>query len=261
MELEPYLRRIEFSGPLAPNLETLQQLHLHHATHIPFENLDIQLGKPILLDIDHLQRKLIDQHRGGYCFEQNHLLQAVLREIGYKVIACDARVSIGPDAWTARTHMLLVISLPEGDFLCDVGFGGDGLLLPVRIDGEPHEQFLWTYRVSIAGNQRLLQLKSKEGWIDLYEFDSSGCLPIDFEIGNWYTSTHPNSGFVKTLTAQLPLPDARHILRNRVYTVDRFHSQETQELQSKAELLDLLENVFRLSFPASTQFRNPAFDQ
>jgi N-hydroxyarylamine O-acetyltransferase len=261
VELSAYLSRIQYDGPVKPDLQTLQKLHLQHATHIPFENLDIQLGFPILLDIEHLQEKLIHRRRGGYCFEQNHLFQAALLEIGYNVTACDARVNIGTNAWTARTHMLLIVSLPESKFLCDVGFGGDGLLRPVRIDGESHTQFLWSYRVHNDGNLKTLQSKKQEEWIDLYQFDPSGCLAVDFEVANWYTSTHPGSRFTTTLTAQLPLPDARHILRNRLYSIDRANSQESREIKTKSELLDLLRSVFGLSFPPETEFRNPVFDR
>jgi N-hydroxyarylamine O-acetyltransferase len=89
MALDPdaYLSRIGYRGPLAADTATLRALHLAHATHIPFENLDIQMGLPIRLDLDSLQDKLVRRRRGGYCFEQNSLLQAVLRSAGFEVIA------------------------------------------------------------------------------------------------------------------------------------------------------------------------------
>lgn len=259
MDLSAYLKRIEWQGEVRPDLETLRGIHLHHATRIAFENLDIQLGLPISLDLAALEDKMVRRRRGGYCFEQNHLFLAVLREIGFSVMPCEARVRMGMKIVTSRTHMLLIVSLPQGQFVCDVGFGGEGLLFPIRLDGEPHEQFLWTYRVVEEGRLRVVQSQHKDGWFDLYAFDPAGCAPIDFEVANWYTSTHPKSRFVQTLTAQLPLPDARHILRNRTYLIDRGSREETREVQNPVELLELLERVFGLSFPSETRFRNPVF--
>jgi len=260
MNLAAYLERIKWHGPVACNLETLREIHFHHATQIPFENLDIQLGIPISLDLAHLEEKMITRRRGGYCFEQNHLFQAALREIGFKVTACDARVRMGVNVIASRSHMLLLASAPEGQFLCDVGFGGEGLLYPVAMDGEAHQQFLWNYRVAQEGRLRVLQSKHEDRWMDLYAFDPIGCEPVDFEVANWYTSTHPKSRFVLTLTAQLPLPDARHILRNRQYTIDRGSQVESSEIKTKEELLELLRSVFDLRVPPDAHLRNPSFD-
>jgi len=124
MNRTAYLRRINWNGPAKPDLETLRNLHLQHATHIPFENLDIQPGKTISLDLESLVRKMIQHNRGGYCFEQNTLFQAMLMEIGFDVIACEARVRMGRSIMALRTHMLLVVTLKEGRYLADVGFGG-----------------------------------------------------------------------------------------------------------------------------------------
>jgi len=259
MNLAAYLKRIKWQGAINKNLETLRAIHFHHATQIPFENLDIQMGIPISLDIAHLEEKMVEHRRGGYCFEQNHLFQAVLREIGFQLRACDARVRMGVSVTGSRTHMLLVVTLPEGEFICDVGFGGEGLLYPVPIDGETHQQFLWNYRVTLEGRLRVLQSKHEDQWLDLYAFDPIGCEPIDFEVANWYTSTHPRSRFVLTLTAQLPLPEARHILRNRLYNIDHGDQIESRELKSKEELLDLLHSVFGISLPPNSSFRNPTF--
>jgi N-hydroxyarylamine O-acetyltransferase len=259
MNLSSYLQRIEWRGPLHADLDTLRQIHFHHATHIPFENLDIQMGIPISLDVARLEEKIVTRRRGGYCFEQNHLFQAVLREIGFQVTACEARVRMGVNITGARSHMLLVVLLPQGEFVCDVGFGGDGLLYPLPMDGKAHQQFLWNYQVIPEGRLRVVRSKYNDRWSDLYAFDPAGCQPIDFEVANWYTSTHPRSRFVLTLTAQLPLPEARHILRNRLYIVDRRESQETREMKNKNELLELLSVVFGLSLPVDTHFRNPTF--
>src|ERR1700756_4948956 len=92
MDLKAYSARIGYTGAFAPTAETLAELHLAHATHIPFENADILLGRPIRLDQESLQAKLVAQRRGGYCFEQNLLFAAALEELGFRVTRLAARV-------------------------------------------------------------------------------------------------------------------------------------------------------------------------
>src|SRR5262249_26564564 len=95
LDLDAYCARVNYAGPPTPPLETLPALHLAHATHIPFENLDILLGRGIRIDLDSLQAKLVHARRGGYCFEQNTLFQAVLEQLGFRVTALAARVRVG----------------------------------------------------------------------------------------------------------------------------------------------------------------------
>ena len=259
MNIEAYLKRIDWTGPARADFETLNRLHQQHATRIPFENLDIQLGKPILLDLPSLERKMIQDRRGGYCFEQNTLFQNVLNEIGFNVIACEARVRMGRAIISPRTHMMLIVTLPEGRFLADVGFGGDGLLLPVSVDGSVCDQFLWKYRVVKEEGALLLQTLKKQNWFDLYTFAPEPRYPPDFEVANWYTSTHPESRFVLTLTAQRPTPEARYILRNKLLVIENGKEEISRELQSNEELLTVLDQMFDLKFPENTSFRAMQF--
>ena len=127
IDLKAYAGRIEHKGQLAPNLATLQALHLAHATHITFENLDLLMGKPIRLDLESLAAKLIQGGRGGYCFEQNALFAGALEEIGFRVTRLAARVRMGSQKITPRTHMLLAVDIAGECYLADVGFGDDGI--------------------------------------------------------------------------------------------------------------------------------------
>jgi N-hydroxyarylamine O-acetyltransferase len=155
--------------------------------------------------------------------------------------------------------MLLIVNLADGRFLADVGFGGDGLILPVPLDHEEHTHYLWKYRVVEEGELLVLQTFRQEAWLDLYAFVPQPQHPVDFEVANWFTSTHPESRFVQTLTVQLPTPEARYILRNKTFTIDRGRKQESRELRDREELLSVLDQTFGLSFPADTPFRNPVF--
>ena len=256
MNLDAYLRRIEYSGVLEPSAQTLAALHLAHATHIPFENLDILLGKTIKLDVESLERKLIDGRRGGYCFEQNLLFSAVLEQLGFAVTRLLARVRYRATALRPRTHMNLLVAFPEGRWIADVGFGADGLLLPVPFgDGAESRQFPWTYRVAGAGDRWVMQSFRESAWLDLYAFTLDPQEPVDYETANWYTSTHPNSRFVQTLTVQRLRADARLTLRNRELITDRGETVTSRTLQDQAEIIAVLAESFGLEFPPDTTFR------
>jgi N-hydroxyarylamine O-acetyltransferase len=260
MDLEAYFRRIGYDGPREPTLRCLEALHLAHATRIPFENLDIQLGRPIRLDLESLQAKLVRAGRGGYCFEQNTLFAAVLARLGFTVDTLEARVRLGvTEPPRPRTHMALRVRLGSGDWLADVGFGGEGLLLPVPFGGGECTRLGDTYRLRPEGRVTLLQCRKPEGWLDFYALEPEPALAIDFELGNHYTSTFPESGFVRTLTVQLPAPDLRRILRNRTLTTLRGGQAEVRDIRDPDELLVVLREEFGLDFPAGTRFRNPEF--
>jgi N-hydroxyarylamine O-acetyltransferase len=255
-ELDGYLERIALRGPLAPDARTLAALHFAHATHLPFENLDILLGRGIRLDADSVYAKLVTARRGGYCFEQNLLFARVLQTIGYPLTMLAARVRYRTTRILPRTHMLLLAEADGERWVADVGFGGEGLLLPVRLEsGAPSVQHAWTYRLAAADGGWLMQASDREGWHDLYAFTLEPQLPVDYEVANHYVSTHPNSRFVRTLAAQLPGPVVRQTLANRVLTTERGFEVETRALASDDDLLDALATVFGLPFPAGTRFR------
>lgn len=247
LDVTAYLERIGFRGTLAPDHATLQALHLAHVTHIPFENLDILLGRPILLDLGSLQSKLVDQRRGGYCFEHNTLFAAVLREIGFAVTLLAARVRYRQTTLLPRTHMCLQVSIEGMDWIADVGFGGEGFLLPVPMTEQPMQQYRRKYRlIEEAPGLRVLQWACDDSWIDLYAFSLEPQEPVDFEIANYYVSTHPDSVFVRTLTVQLISPERRQVLRNRELTVETATATETEAIDSERTLLEILRSNFGL---------------
>ena len=255
LDLEAYMERIGYSGSLQPDGAVLEALHLAHATHIPFENLDILLKRPIALDLASLQAKLVAGRRGGYCFEQNLLFAAVLQRLGYSVTLLAARVHYRNQPKVPRTHIVLLVEVDGAPWLADVGFGLEGLLLPVRFDaGRETRQYAWTYRVVEAGGEWALQSLRDGTWNELYSFTLEPCLAVDFEPANHYTATHPDSRFVRTLTAQLPTPEVRYKLRNRELVLDRGATVTRRVLADDDELLAVLAETFGLNFPAGTRF-------
>ena len=142
--------------------------------------------------------------------------------------------------------MLLRVELADIPWLADVGFGGDGPLQPVPLDGSESEQPGGTYRVEgESGETRVLQILQQDKWRDLYAFSLVPALPVDFQVANHFTSTHPQSIFLRTLTVQRSEPEVRHILRSRTYTQRRASGDEVRELPDDA-IPGLLAESFRL---------------
>ena len=254
LDLSAYFKRIGFEETARPDLASLRALHFAHATSIPFENIAIQMGEGISLELDAIQDKLVQRRRGGYCFEQNSLFLAVLRQIGFDAEPFEARVRLGTDAVLPRTHMLLRVKLDGVELLADVGFGGEGLLHPVPMDGEAHPQFGRAYRVAAEGGARVLQSKQLVAWADLYAFEPVPRHPVDFEMGNWYTSTFPGSRFIKTLTAQRMTAEGKLVLKNLSFTTVKGDVAEERILQP-SEVPGVLRESFGLDIPDGTRFR------
>jgi N-hydroxyarylamine O-acetyltransferase len=240
MRLDPYLRRIGATAPASATVDALRALHLAHRQSILFENLDIQRGRPILLDLDALERKLVAGGRGGYCFEHNTLFAAALRECGFAPATLLARVRRGPPEGWARTHMLLRVESEGAAWIADVGFGGSGLLEPMLLaEGSVSEQGGLTYTLRREGLHWVLSM----GGADLYEFTEEPNTPVDVEIANHYTSTHPQSIFRKTLTIQRAGPAERVILRGNTLSRVRGGVQ-TDEPVTREQLGGVAQSVF-----------------
>ena len=258
--LEAYLARIGCARPLAPSIDALRVLHQAHVGAIPFENLDILLGRTIRVDLEGVQAKLVAGRRGGYCFEQNALFRAALEGLGFVVTALAARVRSNATAVRPRTHMLLRVELPEGSFLADVGFGGDGPLHPLAL---LPAQEVWVgvagHRLRREGDLWVLEGNATGEWTDLYAFSLEPQYPVDFEMANHFTSTWPESPFVNNLIAQRSWPEGRVILRNRDLVLHEGRAAWPQEIRDPDHLLEVLEKHFRLSFQSGTRFSLPLF--
>ncbi len=221
-ELDAYFIRIGFAGSSAPTFELLAQLQSRHTATFPFENLDAVLGRPVPLDIPSLIAKLIMGRRGGYCFEQNGLLAAVLTTLGFAVTPLAARVRLGvPDgAATGRTHMLLKVTLDNGPYIVDVGFGGLNPTAPFALaPGIAQPTSHETYRfIAVAGSFEM-QAELAGTWTPLYRFTEEPQSQVDYEIANWYIATSPESRFVRNLTLARPTGDRRAAILNDRLTI------------------------------------------
>jgi N-hydroxyarylamine O-acetyltransferase len=260
IDLGAYCARIAYGGPHTATRETLTALSQAHQEAIPFENLDILLGRGIALALPAVEAKLVGARRGGYCFEQNALFQAALTQMGFTVTPLAARVRGGDVPIRPRTHMLLRVDLAEGPFLADVGFGGDGPLhpLPLRAEGETWT-FGFGYKLRREGDQWVLMAGEGGPWTDLYAFTEEPAHAVDYEMANHFTSTWPRSPFVLNLTAQRSWAGGRLILRNRDLTRRQGASVERSVVADPDHLLRVLAGDFGLAFPTGTRFSRPDF--
>lgn len=253
IDLDAYFRRIGYRGPRTPTLAMLRSIHLLHPQAIPFENLDPFLGRPVLLDPAALERKLVREGRGGYCFEQNLLLEHVLEGLGFDVTGLAARVLWnGPEGTpTARGHMLLRVDVDGESYVADVGFGGLTLTAPLHLEtgveqATPHERF----RLVVVGDAFVMQAAVRGEWKPLYRFDLQEQLLPDYEVTSWYLSNHPRSHFVTGLVAARPGADRRWALRGTELAVHHLDGRtERRVLADATELREVLEGPFGLTLP------------
>ncbi|SCL70212.1 arylamine N-acetyltransferase [Micromonospora citrea] len=256
-ELHAYLRRIDVADLLGacpePTLGTLETVVAGHIRSIPFETLDPALGRPVAdLRTGALVEKLVHRHRGGYCYEQNGLLSGALLALGYDVAALTGRVVWKqPDDAppTPRTHLALAVAVPTtGErYLVDVGFGAQTLSAPIRIDGEgPQPTRHEPYRlVAMPDGWRRLEAEIRGTWRPLYVLGPDAQARIDLEVGSWYVSTHPESAFVRGLSAGLVADDARWGLRGNLLRVHRrTGDSERVVLGSAAAVIEVLTGRF-----------------
>ena len=259
--IDAYLNRIGARAAPRADLAGLRRLHEAHVASIPFENLDILLGRGIRLDVDSLRAKLVDNRRGGYCFEQNTLFATILSSVGFEVTTLEARVRVNTTVVRPRTHMVLAVTIDGRDWLADVGFGGEGPIEPVSMDGMESTLIAGLrYRVVSEGPLHVLQMQSgmrPDEWVDQYAFLRQAAQAVDFEMANWFTSTYPQSPFVRTLTAQRSTRAVRWVLRHPSLTTIRENESITREV-GRDELIDLLREIFTIDLPRDTVF--PAID-
>jgi N-hydroxyarylamine O-acetyltransferase len=250
-----YFQRIGYEGDGGPSLAALKAMQARHTEAIAFENIDPLLGRPVLLDMKSLVRKLVDEGRGGYCFEHNLLFMHVLETLGYRVHGLAARVlwNRPEGAVTPRGHMLLRVELEDEPYLVDVGFGGRTPTAPLRLapgteQATPHEPF----RIQKAGDDFEVQWRAGDAWNGLYRFDLQRQYECDYTFPNYYLSTHPRSSFVTGLMAARPARDRRYALLNNRLTIHHLNGTDEQRaLATAAEIRAALEDLLLIRLPAT----------
>ena len=258
--LPAYFQRIAYRGSGAPSLETLEDLHALHAAAIPFENLSPLLGEPVKLDLASLEAKLVRGGRGGWCFEHNLLFSHVLVALGFNVTRLAARVrwNASPGTVGARSHMLLLVKLEGGNYIADVGFGGLTLTAPLELragleQSTPHEP----HRLVAEGAGYVLEAKIAGEWQALYAFELHEQKIADYEVSNWYLCHHPGSLFLAGVIAARAAPEARHALRNTLYSIHYPDgTTERRHIASVDEFFATLAGPFAIRLPDAPKLRD-----
>lgn len=249
MNIDAYLGRIGLAHRPAPTLEGLTTLHRAHLRAIPYENFDVQLGRPVMTAIPAIYDKIVTRRRGGWCYEMNGILGWALGELGFKVTRATGavmRAAIGAKA--DANHLVLRVDLAQGTYLADVGFG-DGPIDPIKVVEGPFESGGFTFGIE----------KADKPWWRLKHHPKGGAPSFDFNLApadeNQLSAvchilqTSEESPFVQNAVAQRHTEDGVLILRGR--TVRRLTptGQEDWLIGDANELVETLARDFGLDLP------------
>ncbi len=250
IDISSYLERINYDGPLDPTAATLTRLHRAHLLTVPFENLDIRRGRPIVLDEALFFDKIVRRRRGGFCFELNGLFAALLRELGFSVALLSARV---PDAEghprCEFDHLALRVDAEDGDsarrsWLADVGFG-DCFLEPLQLvaDVEQKEAAV-SYRLVSNQERWRVERRDQQHWNLVYDFTLAPHRLDEFAGMCHYHQTSPDSPFTARSVCSRVTPRGRITLADMRLIWTENGLRREQLLVSDAEYRAVLEQHF-----------------
>ncbi|HEV7843102.1 MAG TPA: arylamine N-acetyltransferase [Pyrinomonadaceae bacterium] len=246
MNIEAYLRRINYHGSLAPTAETLRALQVAHLLAVPFENLSIHAGQPIVLEDEALFDKIVGHARGGFCYEANGLFAALLRSLGFDVCMLSAEVAKAAGGFgPAFDHMALLVRL-EQRWLVDVGFG-DSFREPLLLD-EQGEQRQGRRAYQILPDGAHLVLMQREGddeWEAQYRFTLQTYSYADYAEMCHYHQTSPQSHFTRARICSRATEKGRITLSEmRLITTTEEGERQERTLTSEEEYAIILREHF-----------------
>lgn len=258
--LDAYLKRINYSGSIAPTLETLEMVHRLHPAAIPFETLNPLMELPVRLQLSDIEQKLLFERRGGYCFEHNLLLKAVLETMDFAVTPLAAGVLWGHgEDYVPPTlnHMALLVDVGGVPYLADTGFGGQVMTAPLRLRADA-EQSTPNERYRLLGGHPKWRLESEIAgeWKPLYEFTLAPQTLDDYVALNDVQMKVMGSN----LFASRVEGAKRHALFNARLRTHEAGETETRMLASVSEIRDALTNVFGIQLP-DTDKLDPALEK
>ncbi len=245
INLDEYFKRINYDGPAEPTIETLRALHRAHMFSVPFENLDIHLGRPISIALDDIYEKIVNAKRGGFCYEQNSLFAAVLRQLGFQV---DVLEALPAEDSIRYDHMTLLVQLEER-WLADVGFG-DSFIEPLLVDDPtPQRQGHKVYQVEQDGQQGRYFEQDGTSWKRAFFFDFTSRQVADFAAGCQYHQTSRESIFTQKLVCSLAARTGRITISNDKL-IETIAGQKTERSITSSERDELLREHFNIILDA-----------
>ena len=248
-QIDRYLERIGFDGPINHDGDTLDRLIWAHISTVPFESLDLhEYGVVPSLNVDDLYEKFVVNRRGGYCFEQNTLFGQLLNDLGFPTYGTVVRL-LGPPGFPLfpYSHKGLVSEAEGKAWYCDVGYGGPGPKGVVEIrDGEQVVGGV-TFRGTIRPNDFFIERKTDDGWVNVLYFAQRAIEPIDFEPLNFYCAMRPDSNFRLNRIVNLTLPDGSKALSGKHFTLRVGGTVTERDVETPEELEELLHEEFGIT--------------
>ena len=221
MDVKKYFERIGLEMPetIVPDSELLKKIHFAHCTTVPYENVDMIRGIPTSLEEEDMYRKVVEEGRGGICFELNGIFGCLLKALGYKVTDYAARYLRGESTIPMRRHRVLKVEATDGIWLCDVGVGEVCQREPVAmVEGLEQSQYGETYKLEKDADLGWVLWDLHKGqWRKFYSFTEEVQLPVDFIAGNFYCEKHPDSPFNKVEMFAVKTAEGRKTLDGHTY--------------------------------------------
>jgi N-hydroxyarylamine O-acetyltransferase len=246
MNVDTYLKRISYDGPVAPTPQTLRALQLAHLLAVPFENLSIHSNEPVVLNEDALFAKIVNDRRGGFCYECNGLFAGLLRGLGFDVKMLAAGVGRPDGTFGPRfDHMTLMVTLDDR-WLVDVGFG-DSFLEPLLLDSRSEQvQGTRAFRIEADNDHLILARRKDDGnWQPQYRFDLESHEFPAYEEMCRYHQTSPDSHFTKGVICSRATSDGRITLSDmRLITTGPQQERDERNLSSREEFDQILRDQF-----------------
>ncbi len=252
MNVKNYLARIGYTRPVGPDYTTLSGLHRAHVLNVPFENLDIHAGRKIAVGSENAYCKIVEERRGGFCYEHNGLFGAILAELGFDVTNLAGRVTRGNGVWGPEfDHLALLVEVPEDElYLVDVGFG-DSFREPLDWkETGPQLDSGNEYRLEETTEGRVMsQRLPGEDWVGMYILSLIPRNLADYSETCHFHQTSSDSPFTKGSTISLPKPDGRVTLTGQQLIITRHGERVEYTLPDRATYFEKLEQHFGVILP------------
>lgn len=256
-QITTYFDRINYHGGMEQSVDNLTAMHRLHLLHIPYENLDLLNNVPLSLTPEDLYVKIINNKRGGYCFELQGLFCHLLKSLGYSVAQYAGRFMDEPGHIQMRRHRILVVSLNGRRYVCDVGVRSESPRIPLElVEGKVQTDNISEYRFEkdTFYGWVLMQKELNKDWKPLLGFTEEPQIDDDFIMLSFYCEKHSDSTFNKFMKISIFTDDSNKTLIGDVFSVySGAKVVERYKIESKEAAIKILQTVFGIDIPSFTE--------